>query len=240
MPVVPPSPESAPNAGPSRARRKAAITVERITAAALQIVAADGYDALTMRSVAAKLDTGAASLYAHVRGKADLDELVIGHLCAQIVLPAPDAGRWRDQIVEVCRQLREQYLAYPGISAAVMSKVVTSLDALRVNEGMLAILLAGGVSAQAAAWAIDALSLYVAAYTLEISLAGQRRESARDSADNPASSVSEQERAEVLRRFEALPAADFPHTRKYAAELTAGDGHERFDFTVALIVGGLG
>src|ERR1700754_5183578 len=84
------------------ARRKPPITVDRITDAALEVVAADGYDALTMRSVAALLDTGPASLYAHVVNKADSDELIIGRLCNQLVLPEPDPATWRDQIADVC------------------------------------------------------------------------------------------------------------------------------------------
>jgi AcrR family transcriptional regulator len=48
---------------------------------ALGVIAAEGYEALTMRRLAAALDTGPASLYAHVVNKADLDELLIGRLC---------------------------------------------------------------------------------------------------------------------------------------------------------------
>src|ERR1700712_1876193 len=81
--------------------RKLPITVERITDAALEVVAGQGYDALTMRSVAARLETGPASLYAHVVNKADLDELVIGRLCTRVVLPAPDPTRWREQVLDV-------------------------------------------------------------------------------------------------------------------------------------------
>ena len=44
----------------------------------------------TMRSVAAALNTGPASLYADVVNKADIDELLIGRLCAQLTLPEPD------------------------------------------------------------------------------------------------------------------------------------------------------
>ena len=138
-----------------------------------KVVATDGYDALTMRSVASLLDTGPASLYAHVVNKADIDELIIGRLCRQLVLPEPDPERWREQISDVCAQLRDQYLKYPGISRAAMAMVVTDLDVLRVNEGMLAILIAGGIKPQVAAWAIDALFLYVGAYTMEISLVAQ-------------------------------------------------------------------
>ena len=77
------------------------------------MVARDGYDALTMRRLAAELDTGAASLYAHVVNKEDLDELLIG-LCAPGPLPAPDPERWREQVTDVCAQLRDGYLATRG------------------------------------------------------------------------------------------------------------------------------
>jgi len=221
-----------PAADPARpTRRKDPITVARITDAALEVVAAEGYDALTMRSVSGVLNTGPASLYAHVVNKADIDELIIGRLCGRLVLPEPDPATWREQIFDVCAQIRDQYLKYPGVSRAALAMVSTNLDVLRVNEGMLAILLAGGIDPQAAAWAIDALWLYVAGYALEISLVAQRR-SHRDDAWVVG-------REELLRRFAALPADRFPQIRRHAAELTSGTGHERFDFALGLIADNL-
>lgn len=213
--------------------RKAPITVERITDAALEIVAAQGYDALTMRSVASRLETGPASLYAHVVNKADLDELVIGRLCSRIEIPAPDPAAWRHQIADVCAQLRDQYLAYPGISRAALAMDVTDLDVLRVNEGMLGILIAGGASPQVAAWTVDALFLYVGAYAMDLAVAGpgsgtvDRRLDADD-------------RLDLIARLTALPEDRFPNIRRYAAELTSGAEHERFDFTLGLILANLG
>ena len=214
--------------------RKEPITAERITAAALGIVAEQGYDALTMRSVAAVLETGPASLYAHVVNKADLNELIIGRLCAEVVLPEPDRAVWREQIIDVCTQLRDQYLAYPGISRAAMAMGATDFDVLRVAEGMLGILITGGVRPQDAAWAIDALYLYIGAYALEASL--QTRRPGDDEANRE---TGRGEGDELARRFTALSADTFPNTKRYAAELTSGTGHERFDFTVGLIVGNL-
>ncbi|MFE2444464.1 TetR/AcrR family transcriptional regulator C-terminal domain-containing protein [Streptomyces sp. NPDC059426] len=225
----PPNPDA--EAAPGPRRRTAPITVEQVIDTALDVVAAEGYEALTMRRLAGALDTGPASLYAHVVNKADLDELLIGRLCAELVLPEPDPVAWRDQIRGVCAQMRDQYLKYPGISRAALAMAPTDLEILRVSEGMLAILLAGGVAPQTAAWAIDALLLYVAAYCLEVSIA--RRRSARDDA------AWVLDRDELLRRFTALPAETFPHTTRHAAELTAGEGHDRFDFTLALLVDGL-
>jgi AcrR family transcriptional regulator len=214
----------------STARRRP-ITVERITDAALQVVAAEGYDALTIRSVSNLLGTGPSSLYAHIVNKADIDDLLIGRLSSQLALPEPDPARWREQIRDVCAQMRDQYLKYPGISRAALAMVPTNLETLRVSEGLFAILLAGGIEPQTAAWAIDALALYVAGYAMEASMVQQRQK------DQSATWVLG--RDELVRRFTALPEATFPQTRRYAAELTSGAGHERFDFALGLIIDNL-
>ncbi|MEV6850102.1 TetR/AcrR family transcriptional regulator C-terminal domain-containing protein [Actinoplanes sp. NPDC051411] len=211
--------------GPSRGSKKP-ITVDAIVGTAFGIVETEGYEALTMRRVATALETGSSSLYAHVVNKEDLDELLIGRLCSEIVLPTPDPAAWQQQIMSVCAQLRDQYLRYPGISQAAFAAAPSNLETLRVSEGMLAILLAGGVEPQTAAWAIDSLTLYVNAYSLEFSRATK---GGRDWV------VS---RDEMLGRFAALPDT-FPHTKRYAAELTAGTVHDRFDFTLHLMIGGL-
>ena len=214
--------------GPSGGRKKP-ITVEAIIDTAFGIVASEGYEALTMRRVATALETGPASLYAHVVNKDDLDDLLLGRLYAQIELPEPDSGTWRQQITSVCAQMRDQYSRYPGISGAALAIVPTNLETMRVNEGMFAIVLAGGIDPQTAAWAIDALTLYVNAYCLEASL----RDQVTRNGDNWVLS-----RDELLRRFAELPDT-FPQTKRYAAELTSGSGHDRFDFTINLILDGL-
>src|ERR1700760_405685 len=160
--------------GPSGGR-KPPITGDAIIDAAFAIGAAEGYEALTMRRVAVALETGPSSLYAHVVNKEDLDELLIGRLCAEIKLPEPDPATWRQQAINVCTQLRDQYLRYPGISRAAFAVAPSNLDTLRISERMLAILLAGGVDPQTAAWGTDSLTLYVNAYSLEISLVNQQR-----------------------------------------------------------------
>jgi AcrR family transcriptional regulator len=231
VPSDPRQRRAARHAGESSPSRKKPITVERITDAALRVVATEGYEALTIRRIAAVLGAGPSSLYAHILNKEDIDDLLVGRLCSEIVLPEPDETRWRKQILDVYTQIRDQYLRYPGVSRAALGTVPTNLDALRVREGLLAILLAGGIEPRTAAWALDALSLYVSAYALEQSLVRQRRKQ------------PDQEwvvsRDELLRRFSALPADEFPQTRRYAAELTSGTGHDRFEFTLGLIMDSL-
>src|ERR1051325_7244663 len=178
------------------APRREALTVDRIGDAALHVVATQGYDALTIRAITGELGTSPSSLYAHVVNKADIDDLIIGRLSSELVLP--------------------QSRRYPGISLAALATVPTNVETLRVAEAILAILLAGGVEPQTAAWGMDAMSLYVAAYTLEVSLV-QARAIAHDWVLG---------RDELVGRLAALPADRFPYTRRHAAELTAGTGHE--------------
>lgn len=180
----------------------------------LQVVATQRYDALTIRSVSRVLGTGPSPLYAHIVDKADIDELLIGRLCAQVVLPEPDPARRREQIRDVCVQTRDLYPTYPGISRAALAMVSTNLETLRVSEGMFSI------------------SPYVAGYAWEASMVRRRLQ------DRDAPWVLDQE--ELVRRFSAFPEAAFPSTRKYATELTSGSGHQRFDFALGLLVDSLG
>ncbi|AGL16999.1 TetR/AcrR family transcriptional regulator [Actinoplanes sp. N902-109] len=215
--------------GPSGGRKKP-ITVDAIIDTALGIVAGEGYEALTMRRLATALETGPSSLYAHVVNKEDLDELLIGRLSSAIDLPAPDPHRWREQILDVCTQLRDQYRRYPGISRAAFAAAPTNQDTLRVGEGLLTLVLAGGADPQTAAWATDALMLYVNAYSLEVSMV--------DSRANRAGGDWVAGRDELQDRLKALPDT-FPNTKRYATELTAGSSHDRFSFTIELMLDGL-
>jgi AcrR family transcriptional regulator len=209
---------------------KRPISAPRIVEAALAVVESHGYEALTMRSVSSALQTGPASLYAHVRNKSELDDLLIGELCARIDLPPVDPSRWQEQFIGVCTELRDQLLRYPGVARAALAAVPSSVETLRVGEALLGILLAGGASPRAAAWASDAAFLYVAAYCLEAGIvdraAGERAQGALD-------------REEAFERLRMLPPALFPHTVKHARELTTGAEHERFEFTLDLMLRGL-
>lgn len=73
--------------------------------------------------------------------------------------------------------------------------------------------------------------LYVSAYALEQSLVRQRRR-------HP-----DQEwvlsHEELLDRFTALPAEEFPQTRCHAAELISGTGHDRFEFALGQLMNNL-
>jgi AcrR family transcriptional regulator len=71
---------------------------EQITDAAVAIAEADGLDAVSMRRVAARLGTGAASLYRHLTTRDDLLDLMVEHAFARYE-PVADTADWRSDVV---------------------------------------------------------------------------------------------------------------------------------------------
>lgn len=65
---------------------------QRIVDKALALLAKEGLDAVSMRRVAQALATGPASLYAHLRNKEELDQLMLDQLIGAVTVPEPDVA----------------------------------------------------------------------------------------------------------------------------------------------------
>jgi AcrR family transcriptional regulator len=202
-----------------------------IVDAALAIIRAEGLEAVTMRRVAAELDTGAASLYVYVRNRDELLRAMFDRVVGTVPLVAPDPARWREQIYDLLRRLREALEAHPGLAAVLSGEPPTTENALFGLEKLLGILLAGGIAPQDAAWACDILGLIVTATATEADVrraAGRTTDADRDEAV-----------ARMLDTFTGLSATRFPLVVGHASELVAGAGDERFRFAVDTFLDGL-
>ena len=188
-----------------------------------------------MRSLARELDTGPASLYAHVANREELDQHVVDRIAALVTLPEPEPDRWDEQLKDVFREMLRLYREHPGAARAAMGMIPSMEGGFRAAEGLMAIALAGGISAQAAAWFCDLASLYVGAIAYEEVIWAQRENST--SAGEPAD--HEAIDTELRAFFDTLPEDRFPLVRRYSAELTKGDGDERFEFGIDVLVSGL-
>jgi AcrR family transcriptional regulator len=220
---------------PERPPPKERLTTERIVDTAMALMASEGYDAVSMRSLAKALDTGPASLYQHVANRDELDQLVIDRIASQLHLPEADPDAWVDQLKGVLREMRDLYRAHPGAARAALAQIPTREGTMRAAEGILSICLAGGVSPQAAAWFCDLSALYVSAIGYEESLWTQR-ENTTGAGEEP---DHEQIDAELAAFFSSLPPGVFPLLSTYVKELTSGDGDERFEFGLDVLVNGL-
>jgi AcrR family transcriptional regulator len=210
---------------------KAPLSEDAIVDAALAITRAEGVDAVTMRRVASELDTGAASLYVYVRNRDELLRAMMDRVAGTVPPIAADPERWREQVHDLMRGLRDALEAHPGLASVLTGEPPTTENVLARSENLLAILLAAGIALQDAAWSCDILALVVTATAAE---ADVRRAAGRTTlADR------EVELAEVRSTFAALPPERFPLFVKYADVLVAGDSEERFRFAIDTFLDGL-
>lgn len=220
---------------PKRPRAvKAPLTQDQIVDAGLRIVRAEGIEAVSMRRLAAVFDTGASSLYAHVANKDELLQLMFDRICGDVPVPEPDPARWAEQIKELARAGHAQMTRYNDIARAALATVPGGPNALRISEGMLAIMLAGGVPAQVAAWSLDRLFLYIVADAYENSLHLEHLKEGED-----VRQYFEGFSTQLTDYYLSLPADRFPNIRANAKILTSGDGDERFAFGLDMLVDGL-
>ncbi len=247
-PTNPPERERTWQAGPVRVRvtlpsgrrtdrpaPKERLTTDRIVDAAMELMKREGYDAVSMRSLARELDTGPASLYAHVENKDELDQLVVNRVAGMVHLPAPDPERWAEQLKDVCRDMLQLFREHPGAARAAMGMIPSMEGGFRAAEGMMAIALAGGISPQAAAWFCDIGTLYVGSLAYE-EVIWTQRENSTASGEPPDHEAID---AELKGYFDALPVDRFPLLRQYSAELTNGSEDERFEFGIDVLINGL-
>lgn len=225
---IPPPPWRRPK---KAARQRRPLSQELIVDTAMRILDAEGLDALSMRRVAVELRTGPASLYAHVANKDELLELMIDRIVGEMEIPAPDADRWQEQIVESALAAHRVWTRHPGIARAALANIPVGPNSLRYSEAILSILRAGRVPDRPAGWFIDRLSLYVLADAFEESL---HRERGRETEED-AREYYEQIRA----YFESLPRDRFPVIASMIPALLGGDGDERLRYGLELMVRGL-
>ncbi len=203
---------------------KAPLSEDAVVDAALAILKSEGLEAVTMRRVAAALDTGAASLYVYVSGREGLLQAMQDRITAGIELECPDPARWRAQLHSLLDRMHRALAAHPGIAATAMADPPTTEAALRLTENLLGILLAGGLDPQDAAWGADIFALLVTYAAIEDDVRP---------ADHQALA------AELYTTFAGLPPDRFPLITAHAAQLVAGDSDERFRFAIDVVLDGM-
>jgi AcrR family transcriptional regulator len=211
---------------------KAPLSEDAVVDAALAILKSDGLEAVTMRRVAAALDTGAASLYVYVSGREGLLQAMLDRVTATIELEAPDPSRWRAQLHSLLQRMHQALVAHPGIAAMTLADPPTTEAILRLTENLLGILLAGGLDPQDAAWACDIFVLLVTAVASEDDVRRARGRS--DDDDDRRKQVGE-----LYKTFAGLPPDRFPLIAAHAAQMVAGDGDERFRFAIDVVIDGV-
>jgi len=204
---------------------KPALTRQGIVDAAVRVMHADGLDKVTMRRLAAELDTGAASLYVYVRDAAELRAAVLDELLAEVDLsPVAAEGDWRVRLSAVLRSYLGVLLTYPPLAHSALLTRPSGPRYLDLLEALLSVLHQAGIDDRRAAWAVDLL-LQTATAT------GAEHVSGSDDPQDGRSSL------DTL--VEAATAGRYPRIIALGAELFSGTGEDRVAWAFSVLLNGI-
>jgi AcrR family transcriptional regulator len=197
---------------------------------AIRLLDDEGLDALSMRRIAEELDTGAASLYWHVGSKDGLLDLIFDQVIGEVEVPEPDPGRWDDQLKDVARAVRAVILRHRDIVRISIGRIPMGPSALRVSEGLFAILRAGGIPDQLAVTAHHLLFAIINGFTLD-----ETTELGVEIEGPPGDQAADAARAYIAK----LPAERFPNLRAVGEHFHYADRNQSFELLIDLFVDGL-
>jgi TetR/AcrR family transcriptional regulator, tetracycline repressor protein len=139
--------------------QRAGLSRQAVLTAARQLVADEGVDALTMRSLADRLGVHPNALYSHVAGKAELEEAVLDGLLADVRVPA-GGGDWRTAVHALMRSTYDVLLAHPDVVPLYLGRGSRGENAQRLGAVMLELLGRGGVTGPSAVEAQSVLIVF--------------------------------------------------------------------------------
>jgi len=126
--------------GTGRRGPKPSRSVEEVVSAAITLADAEGLPALSMRRVAETLGLSPMSLYTYVPSKAELVDLMVDRVAAEISEPDPALTGWREKVEHLARQrwsmaqhhpwLMQVGVHRPPLGPNVLAKLETTLQAL--------------------------------------------------------------------------------------------------------------
>jgi TetR/AcrR family transcriptional regulator, tetracycline repressor protein len=122
----------------------AGLSRDRLVAAALELVQQHGLDALTMRALGDRLHVKAASLYWHVRDRAELLDLVAAALLSQAA-SVSTRGEWRTDALAVCAAL-ERVTARRRDAARLLLEVPGVVQRSQAHASLSVVLRDAGLS----------------------------------------------------------------------------------------------
>jgi TetR/AcrR family tetracycline transcriptional repressor len=198
------------------------LTSERIIKAAMHVIDAEGLDALSMRRLGVELGVNPMAAYHYVPNKAALYDLVLDAVMSGVDLSGIDpAASLEDRLKQAARAYQAAILAHPRAIPVLAMRSVRSATAVRPLEPLIGLLFEGGLSADEALAAVDAVAQYILGGAL-----GYYHHTVDES-------------AEPQREFDALPPEEFPNMTRILTEGRYLGFECEFEFGLDAIIRGL-
>jgi AcrR family transcriptional regulator len=161
---------------------RARFTTDEIAAAALEIVDTAGVSALSMRSLAAALGTGAMTVYNYVADKEGLEELVVAAVVADVRVPDP-TDDWQHDVYAIADAMWQGIRAHPAAIPLVLTRRTASATGFASADALIAALGRAGMDERDRLAAFHAvLGFVVGAAQAELAGPLTRGDTARETA----------------------------------------------------------
>ena len=135
------------------------MSVGEIVETGLRLGVRDGFDALSMRTLARELNVSTMALYHHVPSKRGLLVLLVDAVLGSVPVPPPEFGDWPDRLRELSGRSAEALSRFPGVDRVIFDMPPTP-EGRRLMNGYVQILLDAGFPEKDAAPAFSVLHAY--------------------------------------------------------------------------------
>src|SRR5215216_842986 len=209
--------------------RRPQLTRQRVVAEALAVIAQDGAQALTMRSLAARLGVVPGALYHHVGNKQQLQGLVLDGVLAEIDFDLDSSIPWAEQLKLLAHRLRQVLEAHPGVAGILKTRDPLGPHSLALAEAFLAPLQAAGFADREAGLAFSLLVDYTIGFAVSSPRTSINEQRVRDTAI----------RTQLHEFFRSLPPDRFPALVALGEHVWLDNREERFTAGLQVLVDGL-
>lgn len=209
-----------------RRRPRGSLTRDHVVDAALKLADDEGLVALTMQSLAKRLDCGVMTIYGYVEDKEDLLNAISQRGLRDLRLIEPVPGDVEGILIHWGRALRLLLIEHPSLPVIFLTQAVVGTAIFRGLERLLGRLGEAGMAASTAVHAIYAVVIYATGF-VAWELPRTRLQ--------PQSEYA----ADWRRGFANLPPEDFQLTAQVLGELSRVAGEEQFEIGLRALVAGL-
>jgi AcrR family transcriptional regulator len=217
------------NAPIDRQDRRHQLTRERVVAEALAVIAQDGIQALTMRSLAARLGVVPGTLYHHLRNKQRLQDLVLDNVLAEIDVHLDPALGWTKQLKVLAHRLRRVLEDHPGVAGILKTRDPLGPNSLALAEAFLSPLQTAGFGDRGAGLAFFLLLDYTIGFAVSSPSSAVNEQRVRDPAT----------RTQLHQFFRSLPPDRFPALVALGEHVWVDNRDERFTAGLDVLIAGL-
>jgi TetR/AcrR family tetracycline transcriptional repressor len=209
--------------------RRPQLTRQRVVAEALAVIAQDGAQALTMRSLAARLGVVPGALYHHVGNKQQLQDLVLDGVLAEVDFHTDPSMAWTEQLKILATRLRQVLEAHPGVAGILKTRDPLGPHSLALAEAFLLPLQAAGFADREAGLAFFLLLDYTIGFAVSSPRTSVNEQRVRDTAI----------RTQLHEFFRSLPPDRFPALIALGEHVWVDNRDQRFTAGLQVLVDGL-